>query len=105
MGETSIVKDYGKKLKGKLNDRDIMEMFVGYTDNNSNNVFRFINLNTKSIILGRDVAWLEKIHGEVFHTKNVATKYNVDGEANEDEYNIEMMLKMLKAWKLKRYHQ
>ena len=51
-------------------------MFVGYADNHASNVFRLINLNTKNVMLSRDVTWLDKLYGEVFKTKDVATEYN-----------------------------
>ena len=33
-------------------------MFVGYADDHAGNVYRFINIQTKKIILSRDVQWL-----------------------------------------------
>ncbi len=49
-GEMATLKDNGKKLKGKLKARDLTAVFMGYADNNSNNVFRFVILKTKKII-------------------------------------------------------
>ena len=46
-GEMAILKDNGKKMKGKLKDRGLMAMFVGYADNHANNIYRFINPKTK----------------------------------------------------------
>lgn len=85
-GEMAIIKDNGKKLKGKLKDRGIMGMFVGYADNHANNVFRFINLKTRNVMLSRDVTWLDRLYGEIYKTKDVEKDYNLNERANKDEY-------------------
>ena len=60
----AILKDNGKKLKGKLKARGLTAMFAGYTDNHSNNVFCFVNQKTKKIMMSRDVTWLGKLYGD-----------------------------------------
>ena len=48
----------GKKMRSKLDDRGKTCMFVGYADDHTNNVYRFLNIHTRWIILSRDVRWL-----------------------------------------------
>ena len=48
----------GKKMRSKLDTRGRTGIFVGYADDHSGNVYRFINTQTKKIILSRDVQWL-----------------------------------------------
>ena len=42
-------------------------MFVGYAKDHSEDVFRFLKMGTKKIVLSRDVIWLNKLY---FHYKN-----------------------------------
>ena len=48
----------GKKMRFKLDTRDRTGISVGYADDHAGNVYRFINIQTKKIILSRDVQWL-----------------------------------------------
>ena len=61
-------------------------MSVKYADNHASDVFRFINLSTKKVMLSRDVTWLDKLHGEIFNTKDIASEYNLNEQTNRDEY-------------------
>jgi len=46
-------------LQGKLTNRGTTCMFVGYSVNHSNDVYRMLNLDSKRIIHSRDIIWLE----------------------------------------------
>ena len=48
----------GKKMRSKLDTRGRTGIFVGYADDHAGNVYRFINIQTKKIILSRDIQWL-----------------------------------------------
>ncbi len=65
LGEAGIVKD-GKK--GKILDRGITMMFVGYSENHAEMVFRMYHPETSRIAQSRDVIWL----GRMYHTKKDA---------------------------------
>ena len=39
-------------------------IFVGYADDHAGNVYRFINIQTKQIILSRDIQWLNSFWKE-----------------------------------------
>ena len=48
----------GKKMRSKLDTRGRTGIFVGYANNHAGNVYRFINIQMKKIILSRDIQWL-----------------------------------------------
>ena len=54
----------GKKMRSKLDPRGRTGIFVGYADGHAGNVYRFINTQTKKIILSRDVQWLNSFWKE-----------------------------------------
>ena len=43
----------GKKMRSKLDNRGKTSMFVGYADDHSGDVYRFLNNYTKRIIMSR----------------------------------------------------
>ena len=55
------MRTFGKKMRSKLDDRGKTCMFVGYADDHSRDVYRFLNIHTKRIIISRDVRWLNII--------------------------------------------
>ena len=69
-GEIGIVHDdRHAKIRGKLKDRGIPCMFLGYTEDHTSNVFQFFNLTTNQIINSRNVTWLNKSYGEFKNEK------------------------------------
>ena len=61
-GEMAVVAIHeGKKMRSKLDNRGKTCMFVGYADDHTKDVYRFLNIHTKRIILSRDVRWLNII--------------------------------------------
>ena len=54
-GENAVIRvPGGKKAGGKLADRGIEVMFVGYADHHAGNVYRLFNPKTNKIVLSRD---------------------------------------------------
>jgi hypothetical protein len=62
-GEVGVVttKD---KIQAKLSNRGTICMFVAYTEHQSRDVYRMLNLTTNSIINSKDIIWLNKTYGE-----------------------------------------
>ena len=54
----------GKKMRSKLDTRGRTGIFVGYADDHAGNTNRFINIQTKQIILSSDVQWLNSFWKE-----------------------------------------
>ena len=53
-----------KKMRSKLDTRGRTGIFVGYADDHAGNVYRFINVETKQIVLSRDIQWLNSFWKE-----------------------------------------
>ena len=66
-GEMGVIKNHSIKFQSKLHDKGSVVMFVGYAKDHSEDVFRFLKMGTKKIVLSRDVIWLNKLY---FHYKN-----------------------------------
>ena len=61
-GEMAVVAIHeGKRMRSKLDDIGKTCMIVGYADDHSCDVYRFLNIHTKRIIMSRDVRWLNII--------------------------------------------
>ena len=75
-GEMGVVAIHeGKKMRSKLDNRGKTCMFVGYADDHTEDVYRFLNIHTKRIILSRDVRWLN-INGN--NTRRKASMQEVE---------------------------
>ena len=58
-GEMAVIAiSDGKKMRSKLDTRGRTRIFVGYADDHAGNVYRFINIQMKQILLSRDIQWL-----------------------------------------------
>ena len=54
-GEMAVVAIHeGKKMRSKLDTRGKTSMFVGYADDHTGDAYRFINIQTKKVIVSRD---------------------------------------------------
>ena len=62
-GEMAVFKDNGLKMKGKLKNRGVVAMFVGYSERHASKVYQFLKLDTNRIIMSRDVTLLKKMYG------------------------------------------
>ena len=79
-----------KKMRSKLDTRGRTGIFVGYADDHAGNVYRFINIQTKKIILSRDVQWLNTFWKQYKKRKDDSKKL-VDEffSSNEDDQTQE----------------
>ena len=75
-GEMGVVTTKSN-IQGKLKNRGTTCMFMGYSVDHSNDVFRMLNLETKKIIHSRDIVWLSKSFTEWFNSKSIS---NVQSE-------------------------
>ena len=64
----------GKKMRSKLDIRSRTGIFVGYADDHAGNVYRFINIQMKKIILSRDIQWLNSFWKEYKKRKDDSKK-------------------------------
>ena len=64
-GEMAVIAiSDGKKMRSKLDTRGKTGIFVGYADDHAGNVYRFINIQMKKIILSKDIQWLNSFWKE-----------------------------------------
>ena len=64
-GEMAVIAiSDGKKMRSKLDTRGRTGIFVGYADDHAGNVYRFINIQMKQIILSRDIQSLNSFWKE-----------------------------------------
>ena len=84
-GEMAVIAiSDGKKIRSKLDTRGRTGIFVGYTDDHAGNVYRFINIQMKKIILSRDMQWLNSFWKEYKKRKDDSKKL-VDEFYSHDE--------------------
>ena len=88
-GEMAVIAIHeGKKMRSKLDDRGKTCMFVGYADDHSGDVYRFLNIHTKRIIISRDVRWLNIIWKH-YRSKSIYARKQVELFLDEEERSIE----------------
>jgi Reverse transcriptase (RNA-dependent DNA polymerase) len=86
-GEIGIINN-GNKIQGKLNNKGFPAMFIGYPEDHTSNVFQFINLETQSLILSRNVTWIEKMYGDYRNkTEEETSGFLIIDELEEDKEN------------------
>ena len=105
-GEMAVIAIHeGKKMRSKLDDRGKTCMFVGYADDHSRDVYRFLNIHTKRIIISRDVRWLNIIWKH-YRMKSIYTRKQVELFLDEEE-NQSKMRDLLKKilWKKQEKNQ
>ena len=74
-GEMTVIAiSDGKKMRSKLDTRGRTGIFVGYADDHAGNIYRFINIQTKKIILSRDKQWLNSFWKEYKKRKDDSKK-------------------------------
>ena len=74
--ETGVVKDNKKKLHSKLKDRGIVCLFLGYAADHPEDTYRMLNLETKKVIITRDVKWINKMNNKTRNEKRIVTIQN-----------------------------
>ena len=88
-GEMAVVALHeGKKMRSKLDNRGKTCMFVGYVDDHSGDVYRFMNIHTKRIIMSRDARWLNIIWKH-YRIKSIYARKQVELFLDEEERSIE----------------
>ena len=84
-GEMTVIAiSDGKKMRSKLDTRGKTGIFVGYADDHAGNVYRFINIQMKKIILSRDIQWLNSFWKE-FKKRKGDSKNLIDEFYSHDE--------------------
>ena len=97
-GEMAVIAiSDGKKMRSKLDTRGRTGIFVGYADDHAGNVYRFINIQTKKIILSRDIQWLNSFWNENKKRKDDSKKlidefysYDEDDQTQEESETEEI---------------
>ena len=78
----------GKKMRSKLDNRGKTCMFVGYAEDHAGDVYRFLNIHTKRVIMSRDVRWLNIIWKH-YRRKSIYARKQVELFLDEEERSIE----------------
>ena len=88
-GEMAVVAIHeGKKMRSKLDDRGKTCMLVSYADDHPCDVYRFLNIHTKSIIMSSDMRWLNIIWKH-YRKKSLYARKQVELFLDEEERSIE----------------
>ena len=75
-------------MRSKLDDRGKTCMFVGYADVHSRDVYRFLNIHTKRIIISRDVRWLNII-SKHYRKKSIYARKQAELFLDKEEKSLE----------------
>ena len=87
-GEMAVIVIHeGKKMRSKLDGRGKTCMFVGYAENHTKDVYRFLNIHTKRIILSRDVRWLNIIWKR-YKDKSIYAKRQAELFLDDEESSL-----------------
>ena len=87
-GEMAVIAIHeGKKMRSKLDDRGKTCMFIGYADDHTKDVYRFLNIQTRRIILSRDVRWLNIIWKQ-YKKKSLYARRQVELFLYEEERSL-----------------
>ena len=86
-GEIAILQIGGttNKVKAKLDNRGIPAMFVDYPVDHASDVYVFMKLSNRQIVLSRNYTWLNKLYGEYKGIKQVQVTRYLDWDENEEE--------------------
>ena len=88
-GEMAVVAIHeGKKMRSQLDIRGKTCMFVGYAEDQAGDLYRFLNIHTKRIIMSRDVRWLNIIWKH-YRMKSIYARKQVELFLDEEERSIE----------------
>ena len=91
LGEMAVIAiSDEKKMRSKLDTRGRTGIFVGYADDHAGNVCRFINIQTKKIIVSRDLQWLNSFWKQYKKRKDDSKKLVEEFFPNdEDDHTLE----------------
>ena len=101
-GEIAVIAiSDGKKMRSKLDTRGRTGIFVGYADDHAGNVYRFINIQTKKMLLSHQLEWMRLIGNTwVFKIKKEETKDSGDGNNTEGQKKLGIDIQMIGARKV-----
>jgi hypothetical protein len=85
-GEMAVVENHDRrKIRSKLENRGKPCVFLGVAPNHAQDVFRFLNLETKHIIAGRNAIWLNKTYGDWKNLSPSEIDYVMDENEDQEE--------------------
>ena len=85
-GELAVIAiSDGKIMRSKLDTRGRTGIFVGYADDHGGNMYRFINIQTKQIILSRDIQLLNSFWNEYKKRRVDSKKLVVEFYSHEED--------------------
>ena len=88
-GEMAVVaKNECNKMRSKLDNGGKTCMFVGYAEDHAGDVYRFLNIHMKRIIMSRDGRWLNIIW-KLYRRKSIYARKQVELFLDEEERSIE----------------
>ena len=88
-GEVAVIAIHeGKKMRSKLDDRGKTCMSIGYADDHSRDVYRFLNIHTRRIIISRHMRWLNIIWKH-YKKKSIYARIQVALFMDEKEKSLE----------------
>ena len=83
-GEMAVVAIHEGGMRSKLHNRGKSCMFFGYADDHSGDVYRFLNIHTKRMIMNRDARWLNIIWKH-YRMKSIYARKQVELFLDEEE--------------------
>ena len=87
-GEMAVIVIHeGKKMRSKFDDRGKTCMFVGYAEDHTKDVYIFLNIHTRRIILSRDVRWLNIIWKQ-YKKKSLYARRQIELFLDEEERSL-----------------
>ena len=87
-GEMAVIAIHeGKRMRSKLDDRGKTCMFVGYADDHTKDIYRFLNIHTRRIVLSRDMRWLNIIWKQ-YKKKSLYARRQVELFLYEEERSL-----------------
>ena len=88
-GEMAVVAIHeGKKMRSKLDNRGKTCIFLGYADDHAGDVYRFLNIHSKRIIMSRDARWLNIIWKH-YRMKSIYARKQAECFLDEEERSFE----------------
>jgi hypothetical protein len=85
-------------IQGKLTNRATPCMFMGYYIDHAHDVYRMLNIETKTTINSRDIVWMNKVYKD-WKDQKEKKKSEVDDEDDAVEPKIQAANKTKKEFK------
>ena len=88
-GHVGIVANRAK-IKSKIENKGFPALFLGHTDDSSDEVARLLKISSKRVIRSRDVRWLNKTISEFLKTEGMSDEFSDFDYAddNDDEMSV-----------------